>query len=77
MHYIKRKRERRTTDNTRIKRRGPRATFLSLAAAAAFLAVIKAKNPGADLKSLIFMFLGVAAACVIMNVISAKAGRDD
>jgi hypothetical protein len=77
MHYIKRKRERRAPDDARAKKRGPRVTFMSLAAAAAFLAVIKAKNPGAELKPMIVMFSGVIAACVIMNVISARAGKDD
>ena len=59
------------------RRRGFGMTVISLAAAGAFLAVTKAKNPGMDVKPLVMMFGGVALACVVMNFVSGRKKRDE
>jgi len=77
MYYLKRNRERRPAAQNRPARRGPGMTFVSLGIAAAFIAVIKAKNPGLDIKPTMLMFGGVAFGCVIMALMAAKAKKDD
>lgn len=52
-------------------------TLISLAAAGAFIAVTKAKNPGMDLKPILMMFGSVVAACVVMHFASNRKRRDD
>ena len=59
------------------RRRGFGMTMISLAAAGAFLAVTKAKNPGMDVKPLVMMLGGVVLACVVMNFLSSRKKRDD
>jgi hypothetical protein len=76
MYYIKRKRERKSFSGDRPRRRGARMTFMSLAAAAAFMAVMKARNPGLDLKPALLMFAGVALGCFIMAAIGGRAKKD-
>ena len=77
MHYLKRKRERRRMEEYVPKRRGFSMTVISLAAAGAFIAVTKAKNPGMDIKPMMMMFGSVVFACVVMNFISVRKRRDD
>ena len=77
MHYVKRKRERRRMEEYTPKRRGFRMTVISLAAVGAFIAVVKAKNPGMDVKPLLMMFGGVTLGCAVMNLVSSRKRRDD
>jgi hypothetical protein len=51
-------------------------TFMSFTAAAAFMAVMKARNPGLDLKPVMLMFAGVAWGCFIMAVVGGRAKKN-
>ena len=77
MYYIKRKRERRTQEADRPRRRGPRMTLASLAAAGAFIAAMKAQRPEMNIKPLVLMLCGVALGCFIMNILSGLSKKND
>jgi hypothetical protein len=77
MYYLKRKKERQQAAE-RLARRSPsRMTFASLAAVGAFIVVIKAMNPGANIKPILLMFGGAALGCLVMTVISGKIRKND
>jgi hypothetical protein len=52
-------------------------TLASLAAAGAFIAIMKAKRPEMDIKPLVLMLGGVALGCFIMNIFSGRSKNND
>ncbi|MDR1510508.1 MAG: hypothetical protein LBS53_12815 [Synergistaceae bacterium] len=48
------------------------ATFLSLAAAGAFIALSKTANPGMNVKPMLMMFGGVALGCFILSFVAGR-----
>jgi hypothetical protein len=75
MYYKKRNRERRFQEPARTPGRGPRMTFLSLAMAAAFIAVSKAANPGMNIRPMLLTLGGVALGCFIMMFVAGRKRR--
>jgi hypothetical protein len=52
-------------------------TFFSLALTGAFIAVLRAKNPGMNIKPIVTMFGAVALGCAAMTLISRRKKDDD